>query len=149
MLTLRLCVKKYRQHDSTPLNPPLVCAGACDSFPSLMLPRPLFALVFTACLCVRLAAGQTTSNAVLQVPAQGKPGFTLLNPQETGVALTNSIDERAAAANRTLYNGSGAATGDFDGDGLPDIFFCSLNGRNTLYKNLGGWRFADVPSRQA
>ncbi len=92
---------------------------------------------------MRPAAAQHPS-AVLPVPAQGKPGFTLLNPQETGVAFTNSIDERAAAANRTLYNGSGAATGDFDGDGLPDIFFCSLNGRNTLYKNLGGWRFADV-----
>jgi enediyne biosynthesis protein E4 len=127
------------------LQRPLVCAGARDTFPFLMLPRPLFAILLTACLCARFAAGQTaTSNAALKVPAQGKPGFTLLTPEQTGVAFTNDVDERAAAANRTLYNGSGAAAGDFDGDGLPDIFFCSLNGRNTLYKNLGGWRFADV-----
>ena len=89
-------------------------------------------------------AAQNASSVPLQVPAQGKSGFTLLKPEQTGVTFTNYVDERAAAANRTLYNGSGAATGDFDGDGLPDIFFCSLNGRNTLYKNLGGWRFADV-----
>jgi hypothetical protein len=81
------------------------------------------------------------------VPAQGKTGFTLLKAEQTGVTFTNSVDERAAAANRTLYNGSGVATGDFDGDGLPDIFFCSLNGRNTLYKNLGGWRFSDVTAQ--
>ena len=49
---------------------------------------------------------------------------------------------------------SGLATFDYDGDGLIDIYF--LNGRplrgtpvrepvrNALYRNLGGWRFADV-----
>jgi hypothetical protein len=109
-----------------------------------MLPRPLSLIVFTAGLCARLAGAQDGSNAALQVPTQGKTGFTLLTPDQTGVMFTNNVDERAAAANRTLYNGSGAATGDFDGDGLPDIFFCSLNGRNTLYRNLGSWRFADV-----
>ena len=133
------------RHSSFPASQPsLVCAGTSDTLPSLMLPRPLCPIIFTACLCVRLAAGQDTSGVPLQVPAQGKTGFTLLKPDQTGVMFTNNVDERAAAANRTLYNGAGAATGDFDGDNLPDIFFCSLNGRNTLYKNLGGWRFADV-----
>jgi hypothetical protein len=68
-------------------------------------------------------------------------------PAQTGVAFTNSVEEVAAAGNRVLYNGSGVAIGDFDQDGWPDIFFCSLNGRNTLYKNLGGWRFADVTAQ--
>jgi len=36
------------------------------------------------------------------------------------------------------------AIGDFDNDGLPDIYFCSLNGQNALYQNLGGMRFKDV-----
>jgi hypothetical protein len=80
----------------------------------------------------------------LKVPAQGKTGFTLLPPEQTGIGFTNSLDEAATAANRVLYNGSGVAVGDFDRDGLPDIYFCSLNGRNTLYKNLGSWRFTDV-----
>src|SRR5688572_2192451 len=103
----------------------LVCAGTCGNLSFLMVPRPLCISLFTACLCARLAAAQDASSAPLQVPAQGKTGFTFLTPEQTGVAFTNSVDERAAAANRTLYNGSGAATGDFDGDGLPDIFFCS------------------------
>jgi hypothetical protein len=77
----------------------------------------------------------------------GHTGFTLMSPAQTGVAFTNSVDESAAAANRVLLNGSGVAVGDFDNDGWPDIYFCSLNGNNTLYKNLGGWRFVDVTAR--
>ncbi len=54
------------------------------------------------------------------------------------------LEERTGAANRVLQDGSGIAVGDYDNDGLPDIYFCSLNGRNALYKNLGGWKFKDV-----
>src|SRR5205823_5573138 len=53
-------------------------------------------------------------------------------------------DFRTGESNRVLFNGSGVALGDYDNDGLPDIYFCSLNGNNALYKNLGGWRFKDV-----
>ena len=82
--------------------------------------------------------------AELEVQPSGKTGFTLLPPEKTGISFTNSVEEQAAAANRVLLNGSGLAVGDFDNDGWPDIYFCSLNGRNTLYKNLGDWRFVDV-----
>lgn len=50
-------------------------------------------------------------------------------------------------------NGSGLAVFDFDGDGLMDLYFASFNlippgspmpGRNRLYRNLGGLKFADV-----
>jgi hypothetical protein len=52
---------------------------------------------------------------------------------------------------------SGVASFDYDGDGLADVYF--LNGRplrgtrsnsaprNALYRNLGGFRFADVTTR--
>ena len=109
-----------------------------------MSPRWPAILIPLGGFCATLCAAQNASSVALQVPAQGKTGFTILKPEQTGVAFTNSVDELKAAANRTLYNGSGVAAGDFDADGLPDLFFCSLNGRNTLYKNLGGWRFADV-----
>ena len=84
--------------------------------------------------------------AELTVPAQGKVGFRLLPPETTGVNFTNTLDLRAGEANRVLFNGSGVALGDYDNDGLPDIYFCSLNGKNSLYKNLGGFRFKDVTS---
>jgi hypothetical protein len=48
------------------------------------------------------------------------------------------------AANRVLANGSGVAAGDFDGDGLVDLFFCSLHGDCKLYRNTGNLRFEDV-----
>src|ERR1700690_940720 len=82
--------------------------------------------------------------AELPVPHEGKAGFTLLPPEQTGIHFTNELDEHAIAANRLLANGSGVAVGDFDNDGLPDIYFCSLSGHNRLYKNLGNWHFKDV-----
>ncbi|HZM06220.1 MAG TPA: VCBS repeat-containing protein, partial [Candidatus Saccharimonadales bacterium] len=63
---------------------------------------------------------------------------------ETGILFTNTVDETSAAANRVLEIGSGVAAGDFDGDGLTDLFFCSLSGACKLYRNLGGFRFKDV-----
>ena len=83
-------------------------------------------------------------SAALTIPANGKIGFTLLSAAQTSVGFTNTISEWEGASNRVLLNGSGVAAGDFDNDGWPDLYFCSLNGRNTLCKNLGGWRFADV-----
>ena len=85
--------------------------------------------------------------ANLTVPPGGKTGFRLLAPQETGINFTNTLDERTGEANRVLFNGSGVAVGDFDNDGLPDLYFCSLNGKNALYKNLGGMRFKDVTAQ--
>ena len=82
--------------------------------------------------------------ADLQVPSGGKTGFRLLTPDETGIYFTNTLDQRTGEANRVLFNGSGVAVGDIDNDGLPDLFFCSLNGNNALYKNLGGFKFKDV-----
>ncbi len=40
----------------------------------------------------------------------------------------------------------GAAAGDFDNDGLPDLFVAGVN-RNLLYRNLGGGRFEDVTGK--
>ena len=80
----------------------------------------------------------------LPVPATGQHGFTLLHPEQTGVTFTNSLDESASVENRGLNNGSGVAAGDFNNDGLVDLFFCSLHQGNRLFKNLGGWKFEDV-----
>src|SRR5439155_8557645 len=82
--------------------------------------------------------------AELKVPEGGKTGFRLLTPEETGINFTNTLDLRAGEANRVLFNGSGVAIGDFNNDGLPDIYLCSLNGHNALYQNLGGMRFKEV-----
>ncbi|MSU34398.1 MAG: hypothetical protein EXS36_04685 [Pedosphaera sp.] len=82
--------------------------------------------------------------AVLDVPAAGRTGFELLSPGATGVTFTNFVSEQDAAANRVLLDGSGVAVGDFDRDGLPDLFFCGISARCILYRNLGGFLFKDV-----
>src|SRR5215469_6151100 len=76
--------------------------------------------------------------------AEGKPGFTRLTPEQTGIYFTNRTTDRAIAANRILGEGAGVAVGDFDRDGLPDIFFCAVDGHCALYRNLGGYKFKDV-----
>ncbi len=80
----------------------------------------------------------------LAVPANGKPGFTLLLPKETGIWFTNLLPESRSLTNTILPNGSGVAAGDIDGDGWCDLFFSGLGGASRLYRNLGNWKFADV-----
>src|SRR5688572_32951784 len=71
--------------------------------------------------------------AELSVPAGGKAGFKPLSAELSGIYFTNELDEWKGEANRVLFNGSGVAAGDCDNDGLPDLYFCSLQGRNALY----------------
>lgn len=99
----------------------------------------------------RAAAADTEGQAdkgvrwrLLNFPRGGHAGFTKLPPSTTGVAFTNTLDLVEGEANRVLANGSGVAIGDMDGDGRPDLYFCSLNGGNRLFRNLGDMRFVDV-----
>lgn len=85
-------------------------------------------------------------------------GFRLqaVTPAESGldsrpdpVVLTR-VDRRAAhVAKWVLSAGDAVATGDFDGDGLQDLFLTQplrvAADRNALYRNRGGLRFERVP----
>jgi len=84
-----------------------------------------------------------------ELPAlhSGRPGFTLLPASETRITFSNSLTPDQIGDNRFLLGGSGVATGDVDGDGLVDVYFCSLDGSNVLYKNLGNWKFRDITQR--
>src|SRR5262245_49845994 len=82
--------------------------------------------------------------ATLPVPSSGKTGFSLQPSAQTGVAFTNSLPLQRGMTNLNLYNGSGLALGDYDADGLCDLYLCNLNGTNALYRNLGGWKFLEV-----
>lgn len=82
--------------------------------------------------------------AALPVPTGGKDGFTELSPAQTGIAFTNGLPETRYLTNQILLNGSGAAAGDVDGDGLCDLFFCGIERPSALYRNLGQWQFADI-----
>lgn len=74
----------------------------------------------------------------------GAPGFTLADARQTGVGFTNVLRGDAYATNAVAHNGAGVAIGDVDGDGWQDLYFCSLQGANRLYRNVGNWRFQEV-----
>ncbi len=75
---------------------------------------------------------------------RGGVGFDQLSHQRTGVDFFNRLTDDQIAYNRNLLNGSGVAVGDVTGNGLPDIYFCALDGSNILYENLGGFQFQDI-----
>ena len=73
--------------------------------------------------------------------------FQLLDPEDTGILFRNDIfedEEYNILKFSYLYNGGGVSVGDFDNDGLPDIFFTGNMVDNQLYLNQGGMKFKDV-----
>ncbi|HKQ38092.1 MAG TPA: VCBS repeat-containing protein [Verrucomicrobiae bacterium] len=82
--------------------------------------------------------------ARLNVPQNGRTGFTLLTPDQTGIHFTNQLGYARSEENQNLLNGAGVAAGDVDGDGLCDLYFCNLEGPNGLYRNKGDWKFEDI-----
>lgn len=74
------------------------------------------------------------------LPDGAKPAFPALYHNDghghfTDVTAGSGLDV-------SLY-GMGVAVGDFDNDGLPDVFISGVGG-NHLFHNLGGGRFKDV-----
>ena len=107
------------------------------------------AMVYLRCLSLTgFAVDWQQANGYRFAPVQAvsgtKPGFTSLPAASTGIGFSNYLSLDRMVANVNLANGSGVALGDFDGDGLCDIYLCNLGGSNALYKNLGGWKFQDV-----
>lgn len=73
--------------------------------------------------------------------------FTLLEPSVTGIEFANHLDyteEVNTYTFRNFYNGGGVGLGDFNNDGLVDIFFAGNLVDNKLYINKGDFRFEDV-----
>ena len=118
----------------------------------------------------RLACLGITAAALLAGPAKGSDGgleekplpaaphprgatmFARLPAQETGVRAENKYDDPRmwGSLNHEFEVGAigtGVAIGDFDGDGLPDIYVVSKTEGCRLYRNLGGFRFEDVTAK--
>ncbi len=91
--------------------------------------------------------GNGFRQAAVQPGTPGKTGFTLLSPEITGVQFTNLVTQQRYVTNQIYLNGCGVAAGDVDGDGRCDLYFCSVDRPNALYRNLGDWRFEDVTVR--
>ena len=73
--------------------------------------------------------------------------FTLLSPQDTHIDFSNLLTEGLntnVLMYEYFYNGGGVATGDFNNDGLIDIYFTSNISDNKFYLNKGNMQFEDI-----
>ena len=73
--------------------------------------------------------------------------FEVLKDDKTGLHFNNKVTptEKFNMFNYMyFYNGAGLGAGDFNNDGLIDLFFASNQGDNKLYINEGKLHFKDV-----
>jgi hypothetical protein len=73
--------------------------------------------------------------------------FTILPSSQTGIDFKNTISEDDSTnmfVNEYTYMGGGVGIGDFNNDGLPDIFFAGNQVSSKLYLNNGNMHFEDI-----
>src|SRR6476469_11026094 len=76
--------------------------------------------------------------------------FTLLSPNESGVQFTKKVpeNEKLHIMNyEYLYNGHGIGIGDFNGDGLDDIFISGNAVPDKLFLNRSNFHFEDITQK--
>ncbi|MBC2607146.1 VCBS repeat-containing protein [Pelagicoccus albus] len=80
---------------------------------------------------------------------QGEALFQEVRSEHSGVYLENKYADPSMWGERFLEFslgalGTGVAVGDFDRDGLPDLYLASKTESNRLFRNLGNWQFEDL-----
>lgn len=75
--------------------------------------------------------------------------FRLLTSGETGITFKNQLTENEkhnVLAYEYFYNGGGVAAGDFNNDGLIDLYFTGNMVSDRIYQNMGKMKFKDQTS---
>ena len=73
--------------------------------------------------------------------------FEKIPSSQSAITFNNKIvesDSLNPMEEINIYNGGGVGIGDFNNDGLPDIYFTGNQVSNKLYLNEGGFKFKDV-----
>src|ERR687885_2604566 len=73
--------------------------------------------------------------------------FHLVSSAHSGIHFNNHIVENDSVNPidvTNVYNGGGVGVGDFNNDGLQDIYFTGNLVSNKLYLNRGNLKFEDV-----
>ena len=60
----------------------------------------------------------------------------------SGLSFTNELKPQNVVP--YVYSGGGVTVGDYDQDGLPDLYLVSLDGPNKLFRQVAPMRFVDV-----
>jgi hypothetical protein len=73
--------------------------------------------------------------------------FQEIAPSSSGITFNNKVTENDSVNPidlENMYNGGGIGVGDFNNDGLPDLYFAGNQVPNKLYINKGNFKFEDV-----
>lgn len=95
-------------------------------------------LLFVSLLYVAYGCGDSSVNERL---------FYELTKRETGIDFSNDLTENDSINYFNymyIYMGGGVAVGDFNNDGLQDIYFTGNMVPNKLYLNKGDLKFEDI-----
>lgn len=79
--------------------------------------------------------------------SQPEKNYRFVHKIDTGITFTNELTkspELNILNYLYYYNGAGVATGDFNNDGLIDIYFTSNLQQDHLYLNLGDLKFKNI-----
>src|SRR5215207_9826361 len=99
------------------------------------------------CLRLRILILCLFFSALIGHAQNSAPLFKLLPPAQSGVAFTNQLTENDSLNilnQANIYNGGGVGIGDFNNDGLVDIYFAGNMVSNKLYLNKGSLKFEDI-----
>ena len=73
--------------------------------------------------------------------------FVTVSSDHSGIHFNNAIKETDSVNVldfENVYNGGGVGVGDFNNDGLPDLYFTGNLVSNKLYLNKGDFKFDDI-----
>jgi hypothetical protein len=76
--------------------------------------------------------------------------FEQISSSHSGIHFNNLITESDSVNPLDLvniYNGGGVGVGDFDGDGLSDLYFTGNMVASRLYLNKGNFKFEDITEK--
>ncbi len=96
-------------------------------------------IILIAAFCLLLFSCKNKTTLFVKQPSS-KTGITFNNVVKENDSI-NPIDLEF------LYNGGGVAVGDFNNDGLPDLYFTASTTSNKLYINKGNLQFEDVTAK--
>lgn len=83
----------------------------------------------------------------IQTNAQNKTLFSQIPASDSGITFNNVIQddkEKNILLYANFYGGAGVGVGDFNNDGLQDIYFAGNMVDDKLYLNLGDFKFKDI-----
>ena len=78
------------------------------------------------------------------------PLFTAVSPEKSGLTFSNTLTENEihnVFRYEYFYNGGGVSVGDFNNDGLQDLYFTGNSVSDKLYLNKGNLVFEDITDK--